>query len=328
MYGALVIDSKEELNKFISDEQIYAHYFGEFEPNNWYTSPFRQEKHGSFRIKFTNGKWKWNDYGKSKYSYDAIDFIRELFGLSYQHALQKVYDEVVKGNTGFIKITKKPSVTQKIPPTVRIRRTLKNWEYEFWELGEFTRKELESYNVFSCVELWSNGHMIHYSKQNDPYFLYLFDKDTKCWKAYRPYAQDNQLKFWGNNVLDHVQGYDLLKYKDDILIITKSYKDVLVLMKLGYEAIAPHSENMFLNPWDIDFLKTKYKHIYVFYDNDTTGVNNCKLFTEDHDLNYVNVPSYLTVGDTIIKDPWDVVTNHDYKLLDSILVDKFIRDGI
>ena len=53
--------------------------------------------------------------------------------------------------------------------------------------------------------------------------------------------------------------------KHDKLIITKSLKDVSVLLKLGYYAIAPTSESAILDQSVIEFVKLLLTSVLLFY---------------------------------------------------------------
>ena len=58
------------------------------------------------------------------------------------------------------------------------------------------------------------------------------------------------------------------------LVITKSLKDCMLLYELGVPAIAPCSENLFVSQKQFEKLKSKFKNIFLFYDNDQAGVSN------------------------------------------------------
>ena len=46
----------------------------------------------------------------------------------------------------------------------------------------------------------------------------------------------------------------------------------MTLYSLGITAIAPNSENLFITEAQYAKLKTKFKHIILFYDNDAPGI--------------------------------------------------------
>ena len=327
-YGEFYPTSKVELNNYISDLEIYNYYFGTFELNQWYKSPFRDEKKGSFIFSHYNNQIVWRDFGIDPRPFDSLNFISKLFNLDFHGAIKKVYDELhkynlVKQQIPHLKIPNKRTIL----PTLKYS-TLKAKEKEYWYNGKVTDKEIDIYNIFKS-EVWYDSKKVIYSTDKNISFVYLFDTIQKIWKAYNPYPKNGTLKFFSNNIANHVQNFDKLGITgSDILFITKSYKDCIVLNKVGFDAIAPHCEAILLDPWYIDYLKTRYKHIYVFFDNDFTGVSKSTEFTERFFLNYINIPTSLSKPDIEIKDPWDVIKEYDYNLLTDIIHDKLIRDGI
>lgn len=66
----------------------------------------------------------------------------------------------------------------------------------------------------------------------------------------------------------------LPKQGGDLLVITKSLKDVMCLYEYGITAIAPCSENEFLTDTQYQKVKSKFKHITLLWDNDYAGVSN------------------------------------------------------
>jgi len=58
----------------------------------------------------------------------------------------------------------------------------------------------------------------------------------------------------------------------DTLIITKSLKDVMTLKEMEIESIAPQSELSTIPSAIIKKIQEHYKHIYILYDNDKTGI--------------------------------------------------------
>ena len=50
----------------------------------------------------------------------------------------------------------------------------------------------------------------------------------------------------------------------------------MTLYSLGITAIAPNSENLFITEAQYAKLKTKFKHIILFYDNDAPGIQGMR----------------------------------------------------
>lgn len=77
----------------------------------------------------------------------------------------------------------------------------------------------------------------------------------------------------GNWPSKKIQGYDQLPKKGNLLVITKSLKDVMCLHSLGITACAPCSETQFLTDTMLSELKERFKYIITLFDNDSTGIS-------------------------------------------------------
>ena len=334
-------ESYEELQRYISDEEIFYHYFGAFENDHWYPSPFRKETKPSFTISYYNGRWVWRDFGLSNKPKHAINLVMKLYDLNLNQAVDRIYNDLVNDQGERVRATKKAPVAKEKNVSCKFWK-LKDWEQEYWKDIGVNADACNHYNI-KGGEIWNDNKRVMKGSeyQSYPCFIYVFDQPDRIWKAYSPKAKEKQLKFFSNNITNHVQNYNELdnthnfwgvKYTTDVLFITSSYKDCIILNSLGYHAIAPHAESMFLAPWDIDYLKTTFEHLYVFYDNDSTGITKCTEFTNQYKLNYINIPSGVTLNGVVCKDPDEIVRNfglkEGYDILKNIIHDKFERDGI
>lgn len=308
------IKNKEELKKYITDEQIFLHYFGPYELDKFYNSPLPNRGNDStpsFRISYYNKELKWRDFGLSPNPQNAIEFVMHLKQLSYSDALNYIYNDAVL-NTDYKYepiVRDYVSEVKRSYSSVSYRNWMYDWEYEYWLNAKISKDELEKYKIYGG-KIRHNGIVLHNSKINDPYFIYLFDIDKKIYKGYRPFAPSNELKFYGYNINNHIQGDEFLPLSGDYLIITKSYKDVIVWNKLGYPAVAPHSESLFIPEEILNNYKQRFKNIYVNFDNDETGIKQSIRFTTIHNLYYYNIPNCIGC-----KDPFEYVIKNNYHSL-------------
>jgi hypothetical protein len=315
----IIIHDLKELHQYVSDEDILYYYVGDFDNNSWVKSPFRpDEKAPSFRITYYNDDWVWTDFGRDTRPKKAIDFVKEFYNLNYYEAINKVYQDIYL-NKDHKQLIKKVIKTEN-HSFCKIRSILTPGELEYWAPANITDKDLKYWKIYSG-EIRNKGILWHRSTDKDPLFIYMWDKVKPIYKGYRPYAKETKGKFYANNVVGHIQGLEYLPDSGDILIITKSYKDVIVWWKLGYSAIAPHAETLFLSPFDIYDLQQRFKKIYVNYDNDETGVSKCIKFTTEYGLNYFNLPK-----STGCKDPFELVIKYGYDELNNLLKEKIKRD--
>jgi hypothetical protein len=179
------------------------------------------------------------------------------------------------------------------------------WDYTFskdW-FNYFEKSDV----LDSCKEIGikpldriiRNGVIFHISTKYDPAFGY-FNKSGLLYKIYRPLANKVN-KF--RSIVQVIEGYDYIDYSKDVLFITKSNKDIAVFRSVGYNAIAPSSENSLkLIEEVIHELKVKFKIIIVWFDEDNVGIKNSKYLSEKYNLYY-----YFTQKS---KDPFDLVSKY------------------
>ena len=143
-------------------------------------------------------------------------------------------------------------------------------------------------------------------KENNPMYAYkVYDR----FKIYRPLA-DKYTK-WRNNLTPYdIQGYEQLPKKGDLLIITKSMKDVMCLYEMGYTAISPASESTFLTPDVIDALKLRFKRILICFDRDVPGVKNMRKISLKTGLN-----GFLVHKKFQSKDMSDAIKNNGFEVI-------------
>src|SRR5690606_31887571 len=103
---------------------------------------------------------------------------------------------------------------------------------EYWRSFYLNGRILKKYNVASCEKVWLNDDIIYSYNSNDPAFVYYFGQGD--YKIYFP--NKKEYRFIGNTT--HMKGLEQLQEKGEILIITKSLKDVMVLDIFNIPAVA------------------------------------------------------------------------------------------
>ena len=317
----------EELNKIVSDEQILTFYFGEFDLNVPYLSPFRKEDNPSFIISYYNNRLVYRDFGISNKPEYIIDFVIRLkasqgIHYSFYDALNAIYEEIV--------INKKIPILKKqydrtrgaITTKIKYKKDWEDYQLEYWKKGNISVKTLDFFNVHWCCEVWFGDKM--WAKGSHYNLMYFYNHSItpfdESWTVYRPNA-DPKKKFRKHNIDGRIMGIDLIPDTGELLVITKSYKDIMILYEIGVPAIAPHNENIEIPKETIDNLKSRFNLIYVNYDNDNTGVKSSIRFTKEHNLNYWNLPK-----DINCKDPFECSCKYGIDKVFDNLNDKIQRD--
>jgi hypothetical protein len=144
---------------------------------------------------------------------------------------------------------------------------------------------LADHDVFCPQYVWIDGKLRYTYSKHDPAIAYFFGNGR--YKIYFPFRTKGA-RFIGNS--NAIQGYNQLPATGDLLIITKSMKDVLVLKLLGFNACALQSEQHHLEKEAYEHLSKRFKRIVLLYDNDEAGRNGATKICDKYDLTYIEIP--------------------------------------
>ena len=180
-------------------------------------------------------------------------------------------------------------------------------ELHYWRKGNITLDILNRYAVHGVKVYWL------YADQPFPRFGTSGSFAYQIWDKYQLYftKEVKRYKFRTDWTEVCVPGFLQLKYQSDLLIITKSMKDIMVLASFGYEAISPRGENIMLPIECIAMMKRKYKRILILFDNDM------KHKGDEYEFDKIYVPNLLP-GD---KDVFDYCCNHGIESTRKMLIE-------
>ena len=296
MYDTAKVTDNITLDKILSildPYDIYTFYIGkEVKLNKPISSPLRDDKNPSWSLfKSRSGDLLYKDFATGD-SGNVVTFVSSLLDLPYHKTLERIWADMMTGTklkNGFHK-----PVVEKIsrPDTVISvkRKYFTKTDDDYWEQYGIDRDILKQFSVSPIDMFWTNDvqNALTYSKANPMYAYKIFDK----FKIYRPLSEYKKDK-WRNNCGSYdLQGLEQLPNKGELLIITKSLKDVMVLFKHGYSSISPSSENTTIPKPLMDNFKKRFKNIIVFYDYDEGGVKGAEALCAKFNLNKVFIPKH------------------------------------
>lgn len=257
----------------VTEYEIYSHYLGQFKVGAIYNSPFRKDKNPSFGIYYSK-KSKcllFKDHGTGECG-NIIKFVSLYTGLTdYNDILQHIVNQL-----NITKDTKLDSTKQYTPSGETVigvvRQPFTKADIDYWSQFHISIQTLKKFNVNSIKYYLCNGIVKGVYKEDNPMYAY---KVFNNFKIYRPLA-DKYTK-WRNNLSStDIQGWQQLPKKGNILIITKSLKDVMCLYEIGIPAISPSSESTFIPDDMLEQLKKRFKRILVCFDRDEAGIKNLR----------------------------------------------------
>ena len=331
--------SKEIILSKITTEDIFREYCSPFNKiGEHFSSELRDDKNPSCSIDWIRGDLLYADFGEGL-KIRAIDYVMHKFGLTYWDALEKIYNDFKLenandkfsnfhiNNRSISSVNKNYAVVNRKQPTIiRIKKRVdttqkiiyRPTDLSYWEDFYWTEWMLRESKTWAISHFFLNNYKTNYEDKvytvgNERAFAYdyYWHDGTMRRKLYFPDRKENK---WISNVDDTiVQLVDVAPKTGDILFITSSKKDAGIFWRMQLESmfpdlivhgVAPNSESAFVPAKWLSKMKTRWKRIIIWYDNDwkskdNPGVRHAKKFSEMYGLEYYYNP------DNTPKDPSD-----------------------
>lgn len=326
--------TKANILKQLDSYQLFKAYCKSFSAiDRMFKSEFRKDKRPSCHVTMWEGDLLYKDFGER--GYRVFDYIARKFDTDFNGALSIINRDfnlsLGSGTNGEAKfVVQETSFTvdqfERQPTIIDVNpRRWTDADRRYWAQYDIPPMLLKYHRIYS-IDAYriDSRYQDNVSYRVGPDQLaYTFDyywyDGTFRRKLYFPQTK-GKFRFISNVNNTIVQGWTLLpKNGSDILIVTKSYKDILTFNLLGYWAIAPNSEHSFIPDDVMEKLKTRFNNIYVWFDNDEGGITGGADFAEKFELPFTHNP----IGEP--KDPSDFVKEYSLKEFDK-LVTQFLRN--
>ncbi len=271
--------TKEYLLERNTQETYLQYYLGLPVKKGLFKSPLREDKNATCSFyKSKSGDIIFKDFSGA-FSGNFIDVVKEKYSVNFQKALKiiavdfgYITSKTIKPNSKPIEVSQaKFESNNSAKIQVEIKPFLQE-ELDYWMQFGITEETLKKFKVFSCETVFLNDRIFCTSAKYT--FGYYRGKDSdglELWRIYFP--KSNRIRFLSNWKSVLLQGVPQLPQTGDLLIVTKSMKDLMCLYELGYTAVAPCSENLFVTESQYKKLKDRFKNIILFYDNDLPGIS-------------------------------------------------------
>lgn len=318
--------TKEFILRRVSQEEIFQRYMGRpVELHCKFLSPLRADNSPTCTMKYFRGKLIFRDWALP-YAMDCFDFVQAKYTCTYDDALRQIAsdfelsDKDPELNADYLnQPPRDSSKSNKKRIHVKIQKfTEQDKEYlRSYHLGP---EQMKKFKVLSLKSVWLNDELTYYRNDQDPVLGYYFGKDeegNQRWKIYF-YRRTSGIRFICNT--NRIQGWVQLPEKDDVLVFTKSLKDVMVLDLFGIPAIAMQSEGLMPYPRIIDELEERFGRIYSLYDFDRAGIHGAQKLKQRYGIQ----PLFLTNGrfgsvDRGCKDISDYIQANGLEKTESLL---------
>ena len=236
----------------------------DFELKKAYKSPYRQDTKPSFAIYRSDKEgfeFFWKDFGDNKKG-NIIDLYMLCYNKNKSDSIEAILEADYSNISEFIV---KDNITN-----IRIAsRKFTEEELKYWSDINVEPHLLKLFNVsaFDNFYVNINQYMPFYYKEMS--FAYKYNN------RYQLYFPTNEKKKfvneWDNTMIIGEGVIGNLDLFSSTLIITKSYKDMLCLISMGYASLAVRSENIFC---DFSKFNSKFKNILILFDNDGKHIGN------------------------------------------------------
>lgn len=322
--------TKEFILSKVTEEEIFCYYLGI--PNiskKLIRSRLRNDNKptcGFYRN--SKGELYLHDFATGDF-YSCFSLVMAIHDLTFYQALCTIANDLGLKSFKHLQVnpgirttnTKKFEDAGKSKIQVEIKDYTKD-ELDWWLQYGITKKTLDKFRVFSCKSVFLNDNLFSIVTTSMRVFGYYGGKldGKELWRIYYPQNKSSGIRFLTNWPAKKIQGFEMLPKKGNLLIITKSMKDCMLLYEFGINAIAPNSENLFISDTVLEQLKKRFKHIVVLYDNDLAGLAGMRKIKQAHpELIYTWIPRKYEA-----KDISDLYKNRGRQLtLD--LITQFIK---
>lgn len=316
----------QSIESFISQWDIFNTYIDHFPGIDVsFKSQLRSDdQNASCRVISLNGVLLYKDFAE-KGMLTCYKYVARRFGLNFYNGLCKIRNDfnltaIEECNQNLIST---PIIKTIQPKIVDHKETILLKKARQWNLNDklfwfdrygITQQWLKQANIEPISSFWINNYkhdMAEFTCSKYAYsFNYYWHNNIFRRKIYQPFSE---FKWISNVDCTIVQGWDLLpKEGGQLLIVTSSYKDVGTFMcnltdeTIGKQvyAVAPNNEETFIPLPVFEKLKSRWKNIILWYDNDFTKQQNVGHERSIEISDKYGIPYRLT-PDNSQKDPSD-----------------------
>jgi len=289
--------TKEFLLSKNSEETYMTTYLGIPVKQGLQVSPLRNDHKPTVSFhRNKKGELMFHDFGTGFHE-NFIGVVMEIHKCSYFKALQIIAEDfgyIPKSENRETPKIKVSNVILEEKPSTQIQITDRKFtqtELKWWESFGVHEDTLKKFKVHSCENVFLNGNYFGSPTSKTSMFGYYCGKKNgeELWRIYMP--QRKTYRFLSNTGKTFIQGAKQLPETGNVLIITKSLKDVMALYELGISAIAPCSEVLFISDQQLKKLQERFKNIIVIYDNDLPGIQGMRRIKKVHpELKFFWIP--------------------------------------
>ena len=331
--------SLDDILSKVTEADILSYYLGVTEVPCIINSPLRQDRRPSFGLYSPDGRRIYYTDLSTRDRGGLFDLLGSMWNCSYKEVLTRINEDISKFNGS-------ASIHTYTPCTVRSTSTynkdtdlqckVRDWrdyDIEYWASYGISLEWLK------YAEVYPISHKIvikggqRYVFVADKYaYAYVEHKEGKVTlKIYQPFNKAGYK--WSSNIDRSVWSlWTKIPEYGDNLIISSSVKDCLNIMcNFKIPSICLQGEGYLPKPHIMEELKSRYKNIIIFFDNDFTNPDNpghtdAVKLCKEYNLKMIEIPKEYKS-----KDPSDLFKKYGrdkyLEIMNEILKDVLWKNG-
>ena len=296
----LPMATAEDVRRYVNSYDMFTYYIGSFTVGKPFLSPIEAEKEPSFSLFEKNGELLFNDFRFG--GGDIISFVKLKFNMSYREAVNKIVHDAGLSSKFNTDLTYTPKEVVKHNVVIKAHKTSLNvkrrkwaqYDLDFWSTFGIGKITLAKYRISPISHVFVDRKAYKADKLG---YVFKEFKDSKTsLTVYQPLSKRKWFKSHDKSVL---YGWSQLPETGDVLIMTKSMKDVMTIDSItGLPTVALQNEKIFPKGKIMDELKGRFKKIYLFYDNDWNKSTNYgrefgKAISEEFSIPQIEIPDVI-----------------------------------
>ena len=306
--------SLDDILSKVTEADILSYYLGVTEVPCIINSPLRQDKRPSFGLYSSDGIRIFYIDLATKDSGGLFDLLGKMWNCGFKEVLSKINEDISKFCGGASIHSYTPCAirsTSSYNKDTDLQCKVRDWrsyDIEYWASYGITLEWLKYAEVYPISHkiVIKDGHRYVFGADKYAY-AYVEHKEGKVTlKIYQPFNKAGYK--WSSNIDRSVWSLwtKIPKYGTN-LIISSSVKDCLNIMcNFKIPSICLQGEGYLPKPHIMEELKSRYKNIIIFFDNDfanpnNPGHNDAKKLSEEYNLKMVEIPKKYES-----KDPSDL----------------------
>ena len=265
--------SLKEIRQQYPDEDIARRYLGIDTIPCVVCSPLRDDKRPSLGFYWTSsGNVGYKDFATNEQG-SIYDFLGKLWQMSFNSVVSTIAKDF---NVKPINLerSRSHSLRKRTNSTIEVKvREWRDYDLEFWGKFGISKEWLKFGEVYPITTLFFTKDGNTVSMPADKYaYVYVERKDgVVTLKIYQPFS--DKIKWLSKHDSSVWDLWSKLPESGERLIITSSRKDALCLWaNTGIPSVSLQGEGYMPKKHVVEQLKSRFKKIYILYDNDFKAV--------------------------------------------------------